>query len=362
MVYKSKYRAYAKINLTLNVIGKRPDGYHELESVMQAVSLYDDVEVRVFAANAAGATGGATDAFGADIVNIADIADINISISTTDDFIATQDIPADRHNTAYRAAEEFLSLARMSGGGDGCGGCGGYNRRFIIDININKRIPAAAGLGGGSADAAAVLLALNDIAADIEKNNLPGENRLKPLSANELLSAATKVGADVPFCLLYGTANATEPGTAAPPTPAIRTAYARGVGEYLEPLTASPPAYAVALVNPRFEISTAQVFADFTLPDEAEIKGYSQLTRAMIKSHGGGWRDCFNVLERAIGSASPRVNEIKTALLNAGALCAVMSGSGPTVFGLFEDRDAANRAAAASVARGEWAAACGFVQ
>ena len=370
---KSVFFAYAKINLTLNVTGKRPDGYHELESIMQAVSLRDDVTVIL---RPEGNTGnGSGSGTGSGARRSAGEREsgwhIRVSVSTEDAFIAGQSIPEDRQNTVYKAAEEFI--ARQAPG------------NYSVDIRIDKRIPAAAGLGGGSADAAAALLALNDAAASaLRKINDASDGLqtngaaygVRPLTEDELLEAALRVGADVPFCMLYGARRADEdiPAQPAQPTAGAATgaAYARGVGEMLMKLSRPPPIFRVALVNPRIEISTTQVYKDFQIPSDAEIDYLSKLTHTMIESHSGAWNRCFNVLERGVAKNRPQIGQIKSALLDAGALCAVMSGSGPTVFGLFGDTgggcdggdcdDGGAFAAAALLrARGYWTAVCAFI-
>ena len=337
----------------MNIIGKRPDGYHELESVMQAVSLCDDVTVRM--RYGAGGADAAT-----------------VSMDTGDAYIAAQAIPADGRNTVLRAAEAYFVRGGPRGG-----------RR--ADIHIRKRIPAAAGLAGGSADAAAVLCALNDIAAQAH-----GVDGVRPLTEAELLEAAFCVGADVPFCLLYGTEGVeggsaphtayawgtphTEYAGGAPHTAyawgtphtecaggAPHTAFATGVGEKLRRVPRPPPRYAVALANPRMEVSTARVFAAYSPPPDYEIEKISKLTRAMIESHIEDWTRCYNALERSVTELHPEIGRLKTALLGAGALCAVMSGSGPTVFGLFDGADNAARAAEAIRGGGAWTAVCEFL-
>ena len=367
--------AYAKVNLTLNVTGKRPDGYHELESVMHAVTLCDDVTVwlrRLAPAPSLRASPprGSESArrgtrsnpepmptYAPDYsVNLGRKLNIAVSVETGDAYIASQLIPADRSNSACRAVEAFF--ARRPG------------FEADVDIRIIKRIPAAAGLGGGSADAAAVLLALNGLSGalacappfasspyDARAGAGPVSALFTPLTDDELLAAALEVGADVPFCLLYGA----EPIPAISPTTAsnsIRVAFATGVGEKLGPVPRPPPRYAVVLANPRAELPTARIFDMFQMPCAIETDRYTQLARAMIQSGGGHWRRCFNALEYAAVKCCPDIARLKNFLTDAGALCASMSGSGPTVFGLFEDRAAACRAADALRAAGGWAVAC----
>ena len=371
--------AYAKINLTLNVIKKRPDGYHELETVMQAVSLCDDVSVRV--------------APRVSVERCPPFTKIAVSYETDDEYIKTQFIPTDRRNTAYLAAEAFFDYQkpRVNERAIGAAYRGAGRVIYFVDIHIKKRIPAAAGLAGGSADAAAVLLALNDAA-----NGIGGEEQLgytatngesitvcadslhgiRTLTEDEMLAAALRVGADVPFCLLYGTEAISAPVVRALPavrampaeitgaqlaSPMARVAFAAGIGEKLRALPAPPQKNALVLANPRMTLSTAQVFSDYIIPEPGVIENLSNLTRAMIKSHDGEWGLCFNALESAAALKCPGINRLKTELTEAGASCAAMSGSGPTVFGLFRDSDKAARAADTVRAGGAWAVCCEFV-
>ena len=374
--------AYAKINLTLNVIGKRPDGFHDIESIMQAVSLRDDVTVLLQPAGCDGNSLRARSRSSGErrTGEWRTGERIRVNISTKDEYIAKQSIPTGMLNTAYKAADEFF--ARQAPG------------NLSVDIHINKRIPAAAGLAGGSADAAAVLLALNYIANRARES---GVRDIKPLSDNELLETASRVGSDVPFCLLFGTqraesetsASATTTTAAAvaattvvtastatvtadlcrkKPAPIVNgTAYAQGFGERLNRLLCPPPKFSVVLANPRIEISTKQVFNDF-MPLSAETIGdLSKLTQAMIESQCDAWKHCFNALERGVADIYPQIAIIKAALLNAGALSATMSGSGPTVYGLFDNYRRAIEAADAIggnrtiCKNGCWTVVCHFV-
>jgi len=334
---------------------------------MQAVSLCDDVTVRVDgtaengAENRADENGAAKDR--ADEDGAADWclpSNISVSIETDDAFIAGQRIPADGRNTAYRAVEEFFKIGKISGKTLG---------RAIpreVGVHIYKRIPAGAGLAGGSADAAGALAALNVLCG--------------PLSDADLSAAALNVGADVPFCLKFGVGPnlafgfGPDPGLGvtlghgigAGPGPGggrpCRTAFAAGVGERLAGLGGRRAACAAVLANPRFEISTAEVFNNFVLPGENELRELSKLTLAMIESiklsEGAGYGHCFNVLERPATGRYPQIGFIKKRLLETGAFCAAMSGSGPTVYGLFHETGAARAAADAIRKSGYWASVC----
>ena len=261
--------AHAKINLALDILGKRPDGFHEVAMIMQAVGLHDTVEL----------TGNDGD------------------ISLVCD---RKELPCDRSNLAFRAAE----LLRQE-----CGVTLG------VHIALTKRIPLAAGLAGGSSDAAAVLKGLNVLW------------NLK-LSPQELESLSARLGSDVPFCLWGGTALAT------------------GRGEILAPL-ADFAGHGVVLANPPFQVATAWVYKNYR-PDTAfphpDITGMRESIQCRdYKAVAGG---LGNMLESVTMPAHPRIAEMKDAFYQAGASAVLMSGSGPTVFALTPDRESAARLAA----------------
>jgi 4-diphosphocytidyl-2-C-methyl-D-erythritol kinase len=261
----------AKINLCLSVLGKRPDGYHEVEMVMQAVGLYDEITVRLIES-------GIT---------------VNCDNST---------IPAGEGNIAYRAAREMLDLSGKQSG---------------IAVEIKKNIPVAAGLGGGSSDAAAVLVACNRL---LEAG----------LGRDQLAEIGTRLGMDVPF-FLYGP-----------------TALAKGRGELLTSLP-SPPVFWVLLVNPGFETSTAWVYKNlnFGLTKKGDCTNIAGLKVSQIA------RSLHNDLETVTATAHPVIGEMELSLLDSGALGVCMSGSGPTVFGIFT-AEAACRAAVQAIHTKGW--------
>ena len=264
-------RTPAKINLCLSVLGRRPDGYHEVEMVMQAVGLYDQVTVRHAKSG------------------------ITIDCDNTA-------VPGGKENIAYRAAREILSLTGRSGG---------------VSIEIGKSIPVAAGLGGGSSDAAAVLVACN---------RLLGAG----LGRDRLAEIGTRLGMDVPF-FLFGP-----------------TALAKGRGELLTSLP-SPPKFWVLLVNPGFETSTAWVYKNlnFGLTKKGDCTNIAGLKVSQIA------RSLHNDLETVTAAAHPVIGEMERSLLDSGALGACMSGSGPTVFGIYPT-EAACRAAAQALHTKGW--------
>lgn len=263
--------AYAKLNLTLDVLGKRPDGYHDLRMVMQAITLADELTVTAEPGR-------------------------GITVRTDLDFL-----PCDGRNLAAAAAQRFLDHTGQS---------------LAVDIDLRKRIPVCAGMGGGSSDAAAVLRALNELAG----------GGLSPL---ELAGIGASVGSDVPYCVLGG------------------TALAEGRGEKLTPL---PPLPACALVvcKPPFPISTPELFRAISgkklrrRPDTAGL-----LDALSHRDLRGVARRMYNVFEDVLPPRQGRtVAELKTRLIAGGALGACMSGTGPTVFGLFDDPAAVAGAAA----------------
>lgn len=265
--------APAKINLCLHVLGKRADGYHELAMLMQQVSLYDRIDLTL------NDTGG---------------------VQVRCDGVA---LAAGEENIAARAARALLAF-------DG--------ERRGVEIAIDKQIPVAAGLGGGSSDAAAVLAGLNELLG-------------LDFSPERLRAIGVTLGADVPFFLF------------AP------TAWATGIGDCLETIPPLPPVWYV-LVNPGVAVSTAWVYQNLGLTSRGEVAklpGFPGTAPALAEF-------LHNDLEAVTVSRFPVVSEIKTALLDHGALGALMSGSGSTVFGLFSDRNAAEQAAARLAAAYSW--------
>lgn len=259
-------RSYAKINLTLDVLGRRPNGYHDIEMIMQTVSLCDIVHVT--------------------------LADRGIEISTNLRFL-----PNNEKNIAYMAAKEFYDYTGIRGG---------------CKINIHKNIPVAAGLAGGSGNAAAVLCSLNMLYNT-------------GLSQEELCGIGVKLGADVPYCILCG------------------TYLAEGIGEILTPL---PPMKdcTILMVKPQINVSTASIYNAI---DAAEID-YKPDNKKMIQAlENGSIKDIADNLSNVMGAVTqnmhPIVKGIKKKMIMNGAIGAEMSGSGPTVFGIFPDYETAKK-------------------
>ena len=260
-----RIKAAAKLNFSLDILGIRPDGYHEMDMVMQTIDLFDDVEL-----SKAG------------------------TISVFSD--GSPDGP---ENLAWKAAEAFFRAAKRSGG---------------ARIRLTKRIPAQAGMAGGSAEAAAVLIGLNALY----------DARLSP---EALRDAGLSVGADVPYCLIGGTARV------------------RGIGEIVEPMPPFLSGYLV-VAKPAIGISTAEAFRRFDRAENLRHPDIAALLSVMEK----GQLDALslfmeNVLEQS--EQNETVETLRQELLKNGALAAHMTGSGSAVFGLFSEKEAASRCAVA---------------
>lgn len=255
--------AFAKLNLTLDVREKRPDGYHNMEMVMQSVSLYDVVDI-----------------------TISDEREKKIEVASNRD-----DLPTDLHNLAGKAANAFLEYTGRRGIG--------------VSVYITKRIPDKAGMAGGSSDAAAVIRAL----ARLLDTRMTDE---------EMYRLCLAVGSDVPFCLRGG------------------TVLARGRGEILTDLPPMPECD-IVLVKPDFSVSTPALFAaldNTPVADRPDTAGAVEaLRRGDLKALCG---NMVNVFENALPESGRRtVEDIRSALLDAGALGAAMTGTGSVVFGVF---------------------------
>ena len=265
-------QAFAKLNLTLDILGKREDGYHDLRMVMQSITL-------------------------ADTLTLEENQGEGLRVSANLRFL-----PTGEKNLAAAAALRFWeALGREP---------------EDLDIRIEKRIPVCAGMAGGSSDAAAVLRALNQRAGD-------------PFSPKELARLGERVGSDVPYCVLGG------------------TALAEGRGEVLTPLAPLPRCWVVAC-KPDFPISTPELFAQ---ADRVKLRRRPDTAGLVAALEAGDLGDVarrmYNVFEDVLPARLyTRVAEIKNDLIQCGALGANMSGSGPTAFGLFDRLEAAQEARA----------------
>ena len=255
--------APAKINLVLRVLRKRPDGYHDLASVMQQISLYDELHFILRPEGIVLQCPGA-------------------------------DLPTNEDNLIYRAARSIFTYAGYKAG---------------VEIILNKKIPSAAGLGGGSSDAATTLMALNDLCS-------------LNVSQSELMKIGAKLGADVPF-FIFG-----------------KSAFAAGIGDRLQLLPDLPKFYLV-LINPAFPLSTKTVYENLNLTLTKKKNNYS-IPR--FYALGDVVRELYNDLEAVSLTMHPELSDFKQLLMKEGALGALMSGSGPTLFGVFADETSAKEA------------------
>ncbi len=261
-----KVTAHGKLNLSLDVLGRTADGYHDMRMVMQTVAFGDELEVELR-------------------------SDGQFTIDPGQSYL-----PADGRNLAVKAAKLFLE-------GTGLG----------ADIRVVKRIPVCAGMGGGSADAAAVLRALNVLT-----------ERRMPVDA--LCALGLRAGSDVPFCVMEG------------------AALAEGRGEVLTPVPSLPDC-AVVICKPAFAISTPELFGKVD-GRKSRLRPDTTGILAALESGDvpGVARRMFNVFEDVLGRRQGEIFAIKSELTDAGALGAAMTGSGSAVFGLFDDEAAAKRA------------------
>lgn len=263
-----RLRALAKINLGLDVLRKREDGYHELRMIMQTINMYDQLDIEI------SKTPG-------------------IKITTNLPFI-----PVNESNLVYKAAKFLMDEFQVEQG---------------ITVDLQKFIPVAAGMAGGSSDAAATMI---------------GVNRLfgLGLSVKELMERGVKIGADVPYCLLRG------------------TALAEGIGDKLRALPACPDCY-VLIGKPAISVSTKFVYENL---HANELEYHPEIDKMLdaIQWHNlNKIADCMgNVLETVTIPHYPVIQKIKDHMKEHGALNAMMSGSGPTVFGLFDDKATAENA------------------
>lgn len=263
---KIALKAYAKINLMLDILSRLENGYHDLYMIMQSVSLYDEITVTK-----------------------TDSKDITITCSI-------DSIPTDEKNIAYRAAAAFFAYTGI----ENCG----------IAIDIKKNIPHAAGLAGGSTDGGAVIVALS---------KLFGAN----LREKDIIAIGSKVGADVPFCAIGGTMLAQYTGTVLSHLPDLKLPY-------------------IIITKPMQDISTAEAYAAFDSAERVRHLDKNGMLQAVIASDKEAvYEKVGNVFEQFI-DVTERVI-IKDIMRKNGAKCACMSGSGPSVFGIFEDKDSAEK-------------------
>ncbi|MDO4188288.1 MAG: 4-(cytidine 5'-diphospho)-2-C-methyl-D-erythritol kinase [Lachnospiraceae bacterium] len=263
-----KYKAYAKVNIGLDVLRRREDGYHDVKMVMQTVNLFDELTMEDMSSN-------------------------GIIISTNDDFI-----PTNEDNLIYKAAKLLMDEFHIEKG---------------VKIDLVKNIPVAAGMAGGSTDAAATMIGINELFS-------------LGLSKEDLMKRAVKIGADVPYCVMGG------------------TALSEGIGEVLTPIKGMPQCL-ILIAKPEINVSTKFVYENLhanELKNHPDIDGLVDFIKN--SDLAGIASKMENVLETVTAKEYPIIEDIKKYMKENGALNSIMSGSGPTVFGLFDDKEIAEKA------------------
>lgn len=265
-----RLRAFAKINLGLDILRKREDGYHEVRMIMQTIQMYDVLEMKK-------------------------VKKPGISLSVNYPYI-----PSDERNLVYKAAKLLMDEFQVKEG---------------VDIRLEKFIPVAAGMAGGSSDAAAAMVGINHLFK-------------LGLSEKDLMDRAVNIGADVPYCIMRG------------------TALAEGIGEKLTRIAQVPDCY-VLIGKPGIGVSTKTAYESLQLDKIQSHPDIDGMIRDIENGNLLAMTDKMgNVFESGIIGKYPVIGEIKDLMEANGALKAMMSGSGPTVFGIFDDREKMEAAAA----------------
>ena len=265
-----RLRAFAKINLGLDILRKREDGYHEVRMIMQTIQMYDVLEMKK-------------------------VKKPGISLSVNYPYI-----PSDERNLVYKAAKLLMDEFQVKEG---------------VDIRLEKFIPVAAGMAGGSSDAAAAMVGINHLFK-------------LGLSEKDLMDRAVNIGADVPYCIMRG------------------TALAEGIGEKLTRIAQVPDCY-VLIGKPGIGVSTKKAYESLQLDKIQSHPDIDGMIRDIENGNLLAMTDKMgNVFESGIIGKYPVIGEIKDLMEANGALKAMMSGSGPTVFGIFDDREKMEAAAA----------------
>lgn len=263
-----RLNAMAKINLGLDVTGKRPDGYHELRMVMQMINLYDKIEI--------------------------------IKLETPEIIVETNlsFLPVNENNIVYKAAQLLMNKFHLTQG---------------VRIVLEKHIPVAAGMAGGSSDAATVLYGMNKLFS-------------LGMTKNQMMEEGVKLGADIPYCVLR------------------TTALSEGIGEILTTLPPMPKCH-IVIAKPGISVSTKAVFGKLRVN---EIEKHPDIDGIVEAIKAGSLTDIAsrlgNTLEEVTIKDYPVIAQIKEDMIVQGALGALMSGSGPTVFGIFDDEKKAKNA------------------
>ena len=266
---KLELKALGKINLGLDVLGRRDNGYHDVRMVMQTVYLYDQIKIER-------------------------TKEPGIQLSTNLFYL-----PVNENNLAYQAANLLMEEFQISEG---------------VKITLDKHIPVAAGMAGGSSNAAAVLFGINQMFS-------------LGLSQKELMERGVTLGADVPYCIMRG------------------TVLAEGIGEILTPLPDMPKCY-VLIAKPPISVSTKMVYEKLDAHEIQEHPDIDGILHGLENQDLQQIASCMgNVLEKVTIEEYPVIEEIKSVMKDNGALNAMMSGSGPTVFGIYDDKQQAKNAA-----------------
>ena len=294
-------KAYAKVNLSLDIVGFREDGYHLVRMVMQSLDIYDELEfkkidepeIRVFLKNEE------------DVAQRAAIAD-GASVGKQESSLGA--VPLDENNLVYKVAKLLLEKYVWEKTPDAG-----------VEITMSKNIPIAAGMAGGSSDAAATFKGMNEL---FELN----------LMDKELMEMATPLGADIPYCIMGG------------------TALSEGIGEVLTRLPDLPDC-TVLVAKPPISVSTGEAYGGYDgmiAEYEADPKSYRDFRHpdvdGMVDSiYAGNLKGVTdrNVLEYVTAKKHPEINQLEQTMKDGGAINEMMSGSGPTVFGIFDSREKA---------------------
>lgn len=266
-----KFKTYGKINLFLNVVGKREDGYHNIETIIQRIDLFDEIEIFVDR----------------------DFDGIEINISCNKDFI----VPVDEKNLCYIACKWFMER---------------YGLKGRVSIFIYKNIPVKAGLGGGTSNGAEVIKALNLI------YNLG-------INFWDLHKEISSIGADFPYFLVGG------------------TALCEGIGEKVRKLNSFSNRW-IVIVKPDFGFSTKDVYENLNFLNIKSVCNKNEIINSISQNDlNGVCKNLFNTLEFSKAIGLEKLNEIKNILKSLGACGTLMSGSGSSIFGIFENKDLAER-------------------
>ncbi len=257
---KKSYKAYAKINIVLDVLKKRVDGYHDMKMIMQKVNIYDELTFEIVEEN-------------------------KITIECNVDLCEAE------QNLCYKATKQLFNKHNITKG---------------VNISINKKIPHQAGMGGGSADCATTLIAINEI---FDLGN----------TIEELASIGKQLGADVPYCL-YG-----------------NTMIAEGIGNVLKPIVDFPKSY-VLVAKPNIGVSTKYIFENLNITEERNLDKFNVVVKGIEeKNIKKITENMYNKLEDVTATKYNVINDIKNIMMNNGALISLMSGSGSAVFGIYTD-------------------------